>query len=145
MVQERPSIPDSIEALYTHHEIKRTRPLLDEISKALYSVIANYSRVFIVIDALDEYQISDRDRRRFLSEIFNLQGQSQANLFVTSRFIPSIEKEFEGSASLEIRARDEDVGRYIDGNISELPSFVRSNLELQAEVRRAIINAVDGM
>jgi hypothetical protein len=112
---------------------------------ALYSVVTGYSRAFIIVDALDECQVSDGGRRRFLSEIFNLHAKTGSNLFATSRFIPEIEKEFEGCLSLEIRASDEDVKRYLDGHMLQLPSFVLTNLDLQKEIKAAIAQAVDGM
>src|SRR5271170_1914985 len=93
LVQEQPFIPENVQSLYKHHKAKRTRPLLDEISKSLQSVVANYSRVFIIVDALDE--CSDGDRRRFLSEIFNIQDKIGVSLFATSRFILDIRQEFE--------------------------------------------------
>lgn len=79
-----------------------------------------YSRVFIIIDALDECQASDSSRARFLAEIFNLQARSGVNLFATSRFIPDIVERFkeEESLLLEIRASDEDVLKYLDDRIS---------------------------
>jgi predicted ATPase len=95
LVQEKPTMPDSMKDLYKCHKDKRTRPSFDEISKVLHSVIASpsYSRVFILIDALDECQVSDGGRRRFLSEVFNLQAKTGVNLFATSRFIPDIKEE----------------------------------------------------
>ena len=89
-------MPESVKNLYERHKDKRTRPSFDEISKVLHSVVTGYSRAFIIIDALDECQVSDGGRRKFLSEIFNLQAKTGANLFATSRFIPEIMKEFEG-------------------------------------------------
>ena len=47
LVQEQPSVPESIKSLYERHKKKRTRPPIDEISKALHSVITNYSTAFI--------------------------------------------------------------------------------------------------
>ncbi len=64
---------------------------------------------------------------------------------MTSRFIPEIVKNFEGSISLEIRASDEDVRRYLEGHMSRLPSFVLRGLDLQEEIKTEIIKAVDGM
>jgi hypothetical protein len=80
-----------------------------------------------------------------LSEIFSLQAKTGASLFATSRFIPEIMKEFEGSASLEIHASDEDIQRYLDGHMSLLPSFVLRSLDLQEEIKTKITKAVDGM
>jgi hypothetical protein len=145
LTQRLPSIPESVKSLYESHNDKRTRPSFDEISKELRSVVVNYSKVFIVIDALDECQVSDGSHKRFLSEIFNLQIKTGLNLFTTSRFIPEIKKEFKGSVSLEIRASEEDVRRYLNRYISQLPSFVLSSPDLQEEIKTKILKAVDGM
>jgi Cdc6-like AAA superfamily ATPase len=145
LAQKQASMPESVKSLYECHRNKPSRPSLDEISKALYSVVAGYSRAFVIVDALDECQVSDGGRRRFLSEIFNLHAKTGANLFTTSRFIPEIVKEFKGCLSLEIRASNEDVKRYLDGHMSQLPSFVLANFGLQREIKAAIAQAVDGM
>jgi Cdc6-like AAA superfamily ATPase len=145
LVQERPSMPENVTSLYNRHKDKRTRPSFDEISKVLHSVVADYFRTFIIIDALDECQASDGGRKRLLSEIFNLQTKTGASLFATSRFIPEIMKQFEESISLEIRAIREDVQRYLDGHMSQLPSCVSRNRDLQEEIKTEIIKAVDGM
>lgn len=144
-VQEQPSIPDSVKSLYDKHRNKRTRPSLDEILGTLQVVAAVYSRVFIIVDALDEYQISDGYRQRLLSTLFNLQASCNANIFATSRHISSIEQEFEGSSKLEIRANEEDVRRYLDGRMGQLPRFVARSPELQQEIKTNIVDAVDGM
>lgn len=145
LLQEQPSMPESMKSLYEFHKRKQTPPSFDEISKELHSVVANNSRTFIVIDALDECQVSNSGRRKLLSEIFNPQVKTGVNVFATSRFIPEIIKEFEGSVLLEIRASDEDVQRYLDGHILELPSFVTRRHNLQEEIKTEIIKAVDGM
>lgn len=81
----------------------------DEILGVLYSITTNYLRVFVIVDALDECQVSDRSHRTILREIFKLQAKTRANLFATSRFTDEIMKQFEGALSLEIRATSEDV------------------------------------
>jgi Cdc6-like AAA superfamily ATPase len=146
LVQEQPFIPENVKSLYERHKGKRTRPSLDEILKALHSIVAGYSRVFIIVDALDECQGSNGGRKRFLAELFDLQARTGASLLTTSRFIPEIVKEFEErSVRLEIRASDDDLQRYLYGHMSKLPSFVSRNADLQNEVKIAITNAVDGM
>ena len=143
--QERSPLPDSVKAFYEEHKYKQTRPLFDEISRALESVAAMYSRVFIVIDALDECQVSDGCRTRFLLEIFNLQAKCGISFFATSRFIPEIIENFKGSMSLKIRASEEDVRKYLDSHISNLPLFVSRCPDLQEEIKSEIVKAVDGM
>ena len=145
LLQKQSSLPQNVEILYNQHKAKQTRPSLDEISEALHSVVATYSEVYIIADALDECQISDGYRSRFLSKIFNLQAKTRAKLFTTSRPIPDIEKEFKGCLQREILASDEDIRRYIDGHISKLPTFVSNRPELQEEIKTKIATAVEGM
>jgi hypothetical protein len=125
--QRHPLLPECVTRLYKDHERDRTRPCFDEISNALYSVIANCSRAFIIIDALDECSGTDRVLSRFMEELFRLQAKTGCSVFATSRPIFGIPEEFErrGSSILEIRARDEDMWR--------------------RKIKSAIIKAADGM
>jgi ankyrin repeat protein len=145
LAQRQPSLPNSVKDLYNQHQIRKTRPSLEEISRALQSVAAMYSRIFVIVDALDECQVSDGCRQRFLLGLFDLQAKCGANLFVTSRPISSIEKEFEGNIILEIRASEEDMRRYLEGHMFRLSGFVVRSLELQEEIKTEIVKAVDGM
>ncbi|KAH8587995.1 hypothetical protein B0O99DRAFT_601192 [Bisporella sp. PMI_857] len=139
------SLLNNIKSLYDHHSKKQSRPAKDEILKALRHAASTFSRVFIIVDALDECQVSDGCRTELLSELFDLQAKCQTNLFATSRFLPEVDKTFESSIHLEIRASEQDVQRYLDGHLSSLPKFVRDNSELKNEVKCEIIKAVDGM
>lgn len=145
LTQGRYSLPDNVKSLHDIHRDKRTRPSFNEISRILQFVAGMYSRVFIVIDALDECRLSDGSRTRLLSELFSLQANCGANLFATSRFIPEITEKFEGSLSLEIRAREEDVRRYLGSQISNFPAFVQRDIDLQEEIKTKVVKAVDGM
>ena len=145
LCQERASLPDSVKVLYKKHKVKRTRPSFDEISKTLQSVTTIFSKVFIIIDALDECQTTDGCRTRFLTEIFLAQAKSGANVFATSRFLPEVIERFEGSISLEIRASKEDVRRYLDGCMFRLPAFVGRSPDLQEEIKTGIVSLVKGM
>jgi NACHT domain len=146
LLSELPNIPVSVRRLYEYHKGKQTRPSFDEISKELHSVVAAYSKCFIVVDALDECQVSDGGRPKFLSELLELQTKVGANLFATSRFIPEVTKVFEGKSVLrEIHASEEDVRRYLDVHVTRLPSFVLRSLDLQEKIKTEIVKAVKGM
>ncbi|KAK4656916.1 hypothetical protein QC762_0040510 [Podospora pseudocomata] len=145
IAESQPSVPGSVKDLFDKHMFKRTRPLLDETLRVLQSVAATCSRVFIVVDALDECQTSEGCRRRFLSELFNLQKMHGINIFATSRSITEIVDRFKTSISLEIRASTADVAQYLEGHISQLPSFVQQDRRLREEITAGISEAVDGM
>jgi len=90
--------------------------------------------------------VSHGGGQNVLSEIFNLQAKVGVNILATSRIIPEITKMFEGKcASLEIRASDDDVRRYLDGHMAQLPSFVLRSVELQEDVKSEIVKHVKGM
>ncbi|OTB06199.1 hypothetical protein M426DRAFT_119710 [Hypoxylon sp. CI-4A] len=141
LTRRRPVLPDAVKTLHDRH--KQKRPSIEEISDNLKSVSRLYSRVFIVIDALDECQSSNGCRAKLLSKIFVLQKQG-GNVLATSRFIPDIVERFSGFPSLEVRARESDVKRYLARRINDIPRFGR-NPKLQEEIAKVIPEAVDGM
>jgi Cdc6-like AAA superfamily ATPase len=145
LAKSQASLPSTVKDLYDRHKTKRTRPLLDEISRSLQDVTTLYSRVFIIVDALDECQVSNSCRPKFLSNIFDLQAKTKANLFATSRFIPEITEKFNEGMQLEIRASNQDIQRYLDGHMSQLPTFLLDKPKLQEEITTEIVKAVEGM
>ena len=93
--QRQPLLPECVTRLYKDHEKNRTRPSFDKISNALYFVIANCSRAFIIIDALHECSGADRVLPRYMEELFSLQEKTGCSILATSRPILGIPKEFE--------------------------------------------------
>ncbi|KAJ4859583.1 ankyrin repeats (many copies) domain-containing protein [Trichoderma breve] len=89
------SLPDAVHKLYKQHntQAKQTRPSAEELMQVLKSVIGLYSRVFIIIDALDECNSPNGTRSRVLSGIFKLRNETGANFFITSRFNTEISKQ----------------------------------------------------
>lgn len=71
--------------------------------------------------------------------------ETDANLFVTSRFIPEATAIFQNCPVLEIRAQVEDVKAYLHAQLGRLPKFVMRNTALQDIIVAAVANAVDGM
>lgn len=145
LVQEQSSPPQEVHSLYKRCVDKRIPPSFQEISEAFRAVVASYSRTFILIDALDECQLPDGGRDKFLSAVFEVQAKTGANLFATSRFIPEITEKFNKGMRLEIRASNQDVQRYLDSHMSQLPGCVLRSSDLQDEIKTDIIKAVDGM
>jgi len=142
--QGRPSLPDCVKALYDNRKDERTRPPFIEISEALHSVTATYSRVFIIIDALDECQVSDGCRTKLISEVFSLQAKCGANIFATSRMSDEIAKMFDKAVSFKIHARDEDVRTYLNGQMPHLQSDILDD-DMREMIATEILNATDGM
>lgn len=136
-------LPDYVKTVYDKHKYDQTSLPIDTLSKALHSVIETYSRIFIVVDALDECH--SVHRANFLNAIFELRTKTGFGLFTTSRLIPEITRHFENHPSIEIKASEEDVRSYLKGHMSQLPSFVQRDPGIQEAIEMTIVKVVDGM
>jgi Cdc6-like AAA superfamily ATPase len=136
-------IPEPVAQLYKRHAERRTRPLFEEIQDAIKIVVFNYSKVYVIIDALDEC-LKDH-RMQLVSMLRSLQSNGNLNLMATSRFIPDVEKHFSCSPLLEVRANDFDVKQFVVGQMSRLPACVQRDGELQETIQNGISMAVEGM
>jgi hypothetical protein len=147
LVQKQQAVPSDVKNLYERHRTKGTWPSFDEVVQALHSTAKLYSRMFIMIDALDEYHVSNNEgQNRFLSELFSLQNQAELNLFATSRFISEVTSRFEGCIWKEIQAQDDDVLRYVNTQIPQLlQSQISKYPEVQGKIRSDIVKAAEGM
>lgn len=103
------------------------------------------ARTYVLIDALDECRPSNDGPHRFLQAISRIRNETKVDSFITSRHILEIVELFEGMPSLEIRARDGDVPKYVEGRMGGLPSFILERTDLQQEIRDQIASAADGM
>ncbi|CVL06935.1 related to ankyrin [Fusarium mangiferae] len=144
LLQSLPAMPDSVKPLYEQHRTKGSPPSLEDVSSNLLSTAKLFSRVFIIIDALDECRATDGTRTKFLEEIFKLQLHSKANVFATSRPIPEVKDQFQTTITLEVRATDADVERFLRGHMPQMPGFFRRE-RLEELVIGEIIRSVEGM
>jgi len=139
LVRNSGSLSTEVRDLYSTHVHQNSSPTLDDVSMILQGEIARYSKIFVVIDALDEYP--EGDRSTLLEKLREL--RPTINLMVTSRYLDAIANEFEGSPQLEISANVEDVRAYIVGRISgekRLSRFVGKD----AALGESIVNTVAG-
>lgn len=144
LAQTRSPLPRSVQDLYRVHERFRTHPTFPQILEALIAVSADYSKVFIVIDALDECNASNNTRATVLREILRLQNHANANIFATSRPNMEISSFFSGSLTQEISATDHDIGTYLNRQISLNCSLILDD-ELRRIVYYKVVVAADGM
>jgi hypothetical protein len=145
LVEQQDPLSAGVMQLYTSHDYGGRRPLFRDLVRCLQSVAACLSRVFIVIDALDECQVSNGCRSILLAEINELQKISNTSVLVTTRHIPEILERFSMDQAMEIRATTDDVRMFIEGNLHGLPNFVQRNPKLMEQIKAQIAESVDGM
>lgn len=122
----------------------RTKEIsIDEIIEHLRLSIKGCSRVFFMVDALDELDVF----QDLVSYLFDLQKAVGVNLYFTSRKIPHIRMLFDKTMIVPIKATEHDVGVYLEYQMKKpkVPSFVRSNQALQEEIKKTVVNAVGEM
>jgi hypothetical protein len=144
LVAGQPLLSDDIEKLYDDHKKTRHSLKLEKVRDALLSLTTSYSRVFIMIDAMDEGE--DHHLATLFSEIFALQKQFGVNIMATTR--PAVTERimnmFEKATEIEISAKNEDVEMYVEKRMHDLPSCATRG-HLQDEIKKKIVECVDGM
>lgn len=143
LVQRMSQIPDAISDLFARYKEHKKRLRLDDIYQCVNLVASNLSRIYIMIDALDE--CDETVRNCILSQIFDMQSKYRLSFFATSRFVTDITSQFERHPWLEVRAHPDDVKSYLSGQIKTLRPFVRRDASLQGLIIESITKAIDGM
>ncbi|VUC25543.1 unnamed protein product [Clonostachys rosea] len=146
LCRQQQSLPDSVRHLQANTLMtKRAKPTLNELAETLHLVVSMYSRVFIVIDALDECQVKDGCRIKLLSEVFKLQNKTRTNLFATSRPSPEIELNFKECDWCKISANEADIRAYLNGNMWQMLGFIQKRSGLKKAIEEEIAIAAKGM
>ncbi|KAJ6528107.1 ankyrin repeat-containing domain protein [Mycena capillaripes] len=129
--------------LHQQHFEMGTTPDLDDVYEVLRSAIRQYSRIYIIVDAIDEYP---EDQRFIVLECLALLG-SNVNLMITSRPHVAPDASLPNLHALEIRAREEDVRKYVDAQIrkSRLSRHLQARPDLRNELHAKITDNIDGM
>jgi hypothetical protein len=146
LVESHP-ISDDVKMLHKKHIDRSTRPSLSEILQVLRSEIDDYSgsKVFIIVDALDECPEDNKIRGTILTELQAL--QSTVHLMVTSR--PHVTVELDPPCLIvDIRASDGDVLHYVDGRIScdqQLARHLKRRAALREDLRKTVVHNAQGM
>jgi hypothetical protein len=131
-------------ALHKGHIRSKTRPTLSECTKLLRAAVDCFSKVRIVIDALDECPEANQARQSLLEEIGKLDGVSA---LVTSRNIP-IESELRSATRLDVRADDLDIKHYIEDRMSRsdrIKKFAKKDPTLYDAIKHTILEKAKGM
>ncbi|XXG98946.1 hypothetical protein Hte_005279 [Hypoxylon texense] len=110
------------------------KPSLDDIKLMLSEVSANKT-VFVVVDALDEFNIESRGL--LLQHIKDI--ESSVKILVTSRVLEHLKRLQVGFKTGEIKAHVDDMDKYIEHEINFSPSlmsFPTLHEEIKTQVKR---------
>ena len=145
LLQHQDSVPEDVMKIYELHRENKTRPRFAEMLEMIESTMTHSARLYIIVDALDELGNAGHVRQTLIGHLRQLQNLYHFNLMTTSRYIPSLDFDFHQPLCLDIRASVEDVRRYVEGHILELPNCVKRDSALQKIIADAIVDAGEGM
>ena len=146
LVPHNSNLASDTATLYEIHITKDTRPSVDEYTQLLQYVVATFSKVLIIIDALDECVENNGTRQGLLEVSRTL--KSKACLMITSRDLPSIKRQLQSASRLEIEASDHDITRYLAErvcNSERIGMYVKRDPELHELILKTITNRARGM
>lgn len=137
-----------VRGLYEHCREGKREPSYMELSSLLRSESQLLPKLFVVIDALDEYTHLDNATAKLLVELQKLLPKLQ--LLVTSRPHVGnvIQQHLPGAIRLKIRAHDEDMKKYLDKQIKMerfLGLLVKKSPELHEMIKQMITERAKGM
>lgn len=121
-----------------------TKPSAQEYVQLLKTLSGQFSKTFVLVDALDEFP--EKERRLFVGYLMTLTPNIQ--VLVTSRGLLSIQGLFENAARMDIRGRDEDMRIALACRIDEedfLADCVEQNPLLQDTIIDTIIQKAKEM
>ncbi|KAJ7021961.1 hypothetical protein C8F04DRAFT_1049377 [Mycena alexandri] len=136
-------ISSDLHGLYKTHRAQGTRLSLDETYSILQSTVSEFLRVFIVVDALDEYP--EGNRNTLLRNLWKL--GAPVRLMLTSR--PHIHIDHMLNVeTLHIQATEQDIRMYLEGQIqdsSRLSKHIEKLPTLRKSIEEKIVKGSDGM
>jgi hypothetical protein len=141
LAESHPAVYANVKTLYDSCGDQKIRPGLAQVIDALQSATRMFSKVFAVIDALDE--CSDETWAGLLKVLRSL--SNPVSLLVTSRNHVTIARDFHGTKQLDIRATDKDVETYIEDRISRQPLHVGRDPKFRKEMVKKITEKAQGM
>ena len=109
--------------MYEQYAPRKTRPSLQEYTKLLQDVSSHFSKVIIVLDALDEAPESNESRQILLSQLKTL--NRRLSLIIFSRPCINVENQLSSARHVEIKPQEEDIVAYMDDRLSQCDSIQR--------------------
>lgn len=140
------TLSNDVKSCYEHHARYGTRPSINETANLLRSQVENFDKVFIVVDALDEFPEIEQTRKTFLAEIRGLLPKVMP--LVTSRNVPSIETIFRDDTRLDIRAQDQDIRKFIKSQKDlrdELVALLEGHDDVRSDITQRLLEKTNGI
>lgn len=146
LLAQQSNMPSSLYTLFEKNRREGYPATASELLKVLQEVCLGFAKCFILIDAIDEFDVTDANRTTDLLISLNDLAAKGVNIFITSRGLPTIPKVVLNASVITISAHEADIKAYVsqvlseDANISELVDD-----QLRIEIISKLSNQAHGM
>ena len=144
LAQRQNILPQRIKDLYTRHAANGTKPALEDIIAELQAI--DLSKIFIVVDALDECAQDKGPRTSFLEAM--PKSRDQFRLLITSRTTTNVFDYLPTAVCVTVDAKDADVARYLKNRIMgerRLQRIIAGDIDLEETIIKTILRNAKGM
>lgn len=118
---------------------------LQDLEKILLIICKNFSKVFIIIDTLNECD-KNKHQKTLMKSIAFLQQSMSIRLFVTSHFhLQNIKTAFEDALQIKVKANALNLQLYLSQEIENSKAVKIMNIFLWIEVVKRIVKTVQKM
>jgi hypothetical protein len=145
------AVSTPIRDVWKAHNVKKTRPTAREFLTLLQNEAKKFTKLFVVMDALDECPetYENRDcRNTLLRSIICELGPAPRVLATGRSHIKDIKEVFPDARVIEIRGTEEDIRKLVNSRIDverSLKYYVAKNPKLRKRVTDEIAKKVGGM
>jgi ankyrin repeat protein len=146
LLHQLDGLPREVEKLYQVHARRSTNPSSSELDDALRPTICLFTRLFLVIDGLDELSELHGASDSLLKLCKELCPNIQA--LITSRWTVGLKDHIQRAAHVEVFAQDQDISTYLEHEIrsrSRLQLFVRKDPAFKDQIVGTILGNCKGM
>lgn len=143
LIEKATEIPDEVDALYS--KCNNRPAALKHLKNVFSGLIRSLSKVFIIIDGLDECT----DRANFLDGLLELRNRptGNTNVLITSRNDPATRLALSNVPNLTMEAKNvgADIELYVKSEIERRVKLRRLKPEMKAEITTRLVDGANGM
>jgi ankyrin repeat domain-containing protein 50 len=141
IVERHDDLIDAIAGLYTKHKKEGTQPSQKDLMAALADFVARAKKLYFVLDALDEMRVEDRP------VLLRLLASLDAKLFITSRPLDVLQKQYPQAQIFDIAASQVDIALHVQDFLQHSPEVMAllEGTDLEQNLAKMIHRKSGGM
>ncbi|KAL9081963.1 MAG: hypothetical protein Q9159_006860 [Coniocarpon cinnabarinum] len=144
-------IPPPSRELYERFQRNGQRPSASQLLESIRRVVAIRAKLYVVIDALDEWPKDEQSGQMLIDVLLELRAQCNSVQFLlTSRpgsfLLSRLQAELEETTAVEIKAKSQDLQLYLGGRFVNIECLEgQEETTLKQEMVTKVVHAADGI